>query len=399
MLQSNRRRVLTTLLVTAASAVWAACRRVGGLADVPVPTLADAAQIQAEASRQPTATRDIPSPGDTQAAVETTSTPDEAAAPATSEPDERAWPSVARAENGILITAPLTRFYETRYRTARPRPEIDRDAWQLTVDGWVSTSLTLQFDDILALPQVEEMRTLECISNPVGGTLIGNATWRGVRLADVLEQAGVRTGARELKMTAEDGYQTSIPIELARHPDSLLVYEMDGEPLPVKHGYPLRVLLPGVYGQKQPKWITHLEVITDEFLGYWETLGWSNAAVVMANSQVWEPANLSVIPPGEVTIQGIAYADDSGVSKVEVSVGGENWYEAELVPGPSPLVWTEWRYTTSLTAQPDPVKIAVRATTGTGDTQRDGGEQGNILGNTFPDGTSNIHWIVATVKE
>jgi DMSO/TMAO reductase YedYZ molybdopterin-dependent catalytic subunit len=299
------------------------------------------------------------------------------------------------------VTSPIERFYETRYRSANPRPELSVQDWQLRVEGRVQSPQILTYEAITSLPQVEVLRTLECISNPVGGTLIGNTVWRGIRLADVLALSGVRPDARELKMTAADGYQTSVPLALAQDPDSLLVFEMDGAPLPVKHGYPVRVLLPGHYGQKQPKWIAHMEVIADEFLGYWEARGWSNEARIQINSQIWEPTSLSSVPGEAVTIWGIAFADESGVSRVEISTDdGATWRETTLMPGSTSLVWTEWRYewTLPVVDQPTLITLAARATDGNGNRQRRRPGESGVLNNTFPDGTSDIHRITVRVE-
>lgn len=355
---------------------------------MPIPTLADVNHIQ---------TLPVPTPEITLESLPG-STVTTAPPPAS---EQRAWPSVDRARNGVLVTAPITRFYETRFRNASPRPEVDVTEWRLAVDGWVEKPQSLTYETLSTLSQIEAMRTLECISNPVGGTLIGNTVWQGVRLSDLLERAGVRSGAREIKMSAADGYQTSIPIDLATDPDSLLVFKMNGEPLPVKHGFPARILLPGRYGQKQPKWITQIEVITDEFLGYWEQQGWSNEARVQVNSQIWEPPNLGHVSGRTITVSGIAFADESGVSRVEISTDkGAQWHEAELVPGPSKLVWTEWRTTWELPAVTRPVSVTltVRATDGNGVRQRHTQNETGILNKTFPDGTSDMHQIIITIE-
>ncbi len=367
-----------------------------GASGEAIPTLAEIGRIQATHAAQPT---DAPSvPGGTPTAESLSVGGPDSGSLATSQP---AWPAVIRGPDGIWVIFPLERFYETRYRYASPRPQIDVAGWELTIEGWVQYPQALKFADIIALPQVEMMRTLECISNPVGGTLIGNTVWRGVRLADALALAGPRSGGRELKMTAADGYQTSIPLDLATHPDSLLVFEMGGAPLPVKHGYPLRVLLPGRYGQKQPKWITRMEVITQEFLGYWEARGWSNEARIRVNSQIWEPSPLSVISGETVIVSGVAHADEHGIQRVEVSTdGGISWEDAQLFPGPTPLVWTEWRYEWRLPVvnQATTFTLAIRATDANGQTQRRDPEETSLLNSTFPNGTSDIHRITVTVE-
>ena len=401
----TRRNALRGMGLLATSMFWSACRRAIE-AGVPIPTLAEIAAIQATETQRASVTA-TPLPT---RRPDPTQTPGEPGVPTavpspTARPEDdsgRPWPAVERDANGVLVTAPLSLFYETRYRNAGPRPEVVRDEWALAIAGWVQNPTMLTFADILAMPQHEEMRSLECISNPVGGTLIGNTVWRGVKFAEVLERAGIRTGAKELRMFGADGYETSIPVELALDERSLLVHEMDGAPLTVKHGFPLRVLLPGRYGQKQPKWITGIDVITDQFLGYWESQGWSNEAYVRINSQIWEPAPLEPLTGSTVTIWGIAYADDSGVARVEVSTdGGLSWNEAEVLPAATPMIWTEWRYEWSLPAVGERTVVALqaRAVDGNGIRQRPAqGDQGFLLDSTFPDGSSDIHQVIVTVE-
>jgi DMSO/TMAO reductase YedYZ molybdopterin-dependent catalytic subunit len=175
--------------------------------------------------------------------------------------------------------------------------------------------------------------------------MIGNAMWKGARLADVLKLAGLRAAAVEIKMTSADGYHTSIPAALATHPDSLLAYEMNGVALPNEHGSPVRCLFPGRYGTKQPKWITVIEAVTQPYIGYWERQGWSNDAIVRINSRIVTPSANEVIAAPTYPISGVVFSNDAGVRKLEVSTdGGQTWHDANLVRGPSPLAWSEWRY-------------------------------------------------------
>ncbi len=277
-------------------------------------------------------------------------------------------------------------------------PQIDPATWQLTLDGKVNTPLKLSLDAIKAMPSVTQARTFECISNPVGGPLIGNALWVGVRMKDLLNQAGVQPSARELLVHSADDFFTSIPIALAMDDNALLVYSMNGEPLPRAHGFPLRSVWPGRYGMKQPRWITHIEVIDTTTRGYWELQGWSNDATIKVNSQVLYPQSRETVSTPTYTIRGLAHAGLSGVKKVEVSTdNGSTWNEATLIRGPEPkqLVWTEWRYEWKVPADGRYV-IVSRATDNDGTAQEGIGD--TLLGGTFPDGTSRMQAVTAIVK-
>lgn len=283
-------------------------------------------------------------------------------------------------------------FYNVSYSPGAP-PEVDPETWRLRIDGLVDNPLTLSLEDIQALPAMIEMRTLECISNPVGGGLISNAVWKGVACAEVLKMAGVQPRAKEVKMQAADGYHTAIPVELALHPRSLLVYEMNGEPLPAKHGFPLRCLWPGRYGQKQPKWLTHMELIADHYLGHWERQGWSNEALIRPNSQIRQPDTYAVLSPEPHIIAGFAFAGESGVARVEVSTDeGRTWHDAEMKQAPDPFtpyVWTEWSYRWER-PEPGSYTLLARVTDGAGERQQRARRR-LLLGGTFPNGTNVMH--------
>ncbi|MFQ5855489.1 MAG: molybdopterin-dependent oxidoreductase [Anaerolineae bacterium] len=289
-------------------------------------------------------------------------------------------------------------FYHVSYQPGDPA--VDPSTWLLRVSGLVDNPLELSLADIKAMPPVIEMRTLECISNPVGGSLIGNAVWKGVACAEILDMAGVQPRAREVKMKAADDYHTAIPLELAMHPRSLLAYEMNGEPLPVRHGFPLRCLWPGRYGQKQPKWLTQMELIAGHHLGHWESQGWSNEAVIQPNSQIREPAAAGALAPESHFITGLAFAGGSGVARVEVSADdGKTWHEAERKQAPAPFtpyVWTEWSIRWE---QPEPGShtLIARVTDGAGATQQRSRRR-LLLGGTFPNGTNNMHEVRVTVR-
>jgi DMSO/TMAO reductase YedYZ molybdopterin-dependent catalytic subunit len=279
--------------------------------------------------------------------------------------------------------------------THHPQPPPVITDYQLTISGQVRNELNLSLDQLVAMPAMEDMRTLECISNPVGGKLISNAVWRGVPTAHLLELAGVMPRAIELKFECADGYHTSVPVELAMDPRSILVYWINDAPLPEKHGYPLRALWPGRYGQKQPKWITGMELISEPHLGHWESQGWSNDAVIVPYSRIDQPKKRDVVQLPTI-ITGVAFANQSGVTRVDVSVDdGANWHEAKLVRGPSTLVWVEWYYNW-LDAQSGSYVIRSRVTDGDGRVQRIGNNR--LPGGVKPDGTDVQHAVAVTVK-
>lgn len=274
-----------------------------------------------------------------------------------------------------------------------------RDDWfagggyTLNVHGTVERSLTLTLDDIKALPAVETMRTLECIGNRAGGTMIGNAVWKGARLADVLALAGVRSTAVEIKLIGADGYATSVPRALATHPDSVLVYEMNGEPLPGKHGAPLRAIFPGRYAQKDPKWITDIEAVAQPFVGFWESQGWSNEAVIRVNSQIRTPETGDRLRMGTIIVSGTVLGNERGVARLDVSSdGGQTWQEARLVHGPTPLAWSEWRYEWQAQT-PGDITVIARAT------DNDGNQQPLVADTSMaPDAAIEGSWHVARLR-
>jgi len=219
-------------------------------------------------------------------------------------------------------------------------PEVDSNRWKLEVTGMVDSPLSLTYEDITALPSVEQYATLACISNEVGGDLIGNAMWRGVRLKDILNHAGLKPGVVDIVLRARDDYTDSIPLERAMADGTLLVYAMNGERLTSEHGFPLRLLVPGIYGMKNVKWITRIEAVDFDFKGYWQRRGWNDLAEYKTMSRIDAPAHTV---KGEATIAGIAFAGDRGITKVEVSTdGGRTWQASDIKTGLSPYTWVLW---------------------------------------------------------
>jgi hypothetical protein len=251
----------------------------------------------------------------------------------------------------------------------------------------------LTLEEIRALPRVESMRTLECIGNPVGGSLIGNVVWGGVEAAGLWEQVGIRPQARRAKFEAEDDYATSVDLTWVTQPGVLLVYEMNDEPLPPEHGWPLRILMPGLYGQKMPKWIRDIEFIDYDHRGYWEQRGWSDVASVQTNSIIQQPRGLEQAPPGSIPVWGVAFAGLRRITRVEVRVDDGEWRSAELLQDQSPLVWTQWSF--DWPADGGRHKVSVRAADETGFVQST--EADSVLASAFPAGTDRIHSVVVSV--
>jgi len=301
-------------------------------------------------------------------------------------------PNVQASTGSVPITS-AQNFYIT---SSSATPRIPQN-WKLTITGLVDKPLTLSLDDIKAMPSITEMRTISCISNPVGGDLIGNAVWKGVRFKDVLAQAGVKSNAHFFKFESFDGWSTGIPLQLGLDDHSLLVYEMNGAPLPSDHGAPLRCFWPGHYGMKQPKWIQTITLAEQEYIGYWERQGWSNEAKVLPFSRFDLPPTSSVGNTNAFTLSGIAHANESGLAKLEISWDDTNqWQPAELTRGPSPLVWTVWTWT-GKTLTPGRHTFYARATDNTGQTQTRGASF-NLLGGTYPNGTSDMDTLTLDFK-
>ena len=278
---------------------------------------------------------------------------------------------------------PTDEFYVISKNLIDPRP--DGSTWRLRVGGATERTLTLNYEDMLAMPSQEQYTTMQCISNEVGGDLIGNALWRGVPLSSVIEQAGPLPTAHHVFLRCVDDYTDSIPIDFAMRPQTLLAYQMNGEPLTAKHGFPLRLLTPGKYGMKHPKWIIEIELMEDEQLGFWQRRGWSQEAPLNTTVRIDVPGGGKTLGPGGVLLQGVAFSGDRGISKVEVSTDeGASWNEATLKAPLSPYTWLLWQY-----EWPDPPEgesvLLARATDGTGQLQMADAYD------PFPDGAAAYH--------
>jgi DMSO/TMAO reductase YedYZ molybdopterin-dependent catalytic subunit len=277
-------------------------------------------------------------------------------------------------------------FYIVNY--SRPR-QIAAEAWFLGIVGLVKRPLTLSYKDILALPSVERVVTLECIDNEVAGDLIGNALWRGIPLKVLLEEVGPEPGVEEIIMYAGDDYSESITLDRALHYDVMLAYEMNGEPLPEVHGYPLRAVVPGLYGIKNVKWLTRMELVNYDYKGYWQQRGWTDEGHIKVTSRIDSPGPYNTIKEKSYTIRGIAFAGYGGVGRVEVSTnGGKDWLKADLDAVPSLYCWVPWSYRWNPPA-PGSYEIQARAA------DKFGRQQSALIARAFPEGTSGYHSVIA----
>jgi DMSO/TMAO reductase YedYZ molybdopterin-dependent catalytic subunit len=265
--------------------------------------------------------------------------------------------------------------------------KVDLATWRLVVAGHGAGAKTFDLEDLQAMPRTKIVSTLTCISNEIGGDLLGTARWTGVRLRDLLNLVGVGPRAYAVVVSAWDNYADSIPIARALDPNTLLAYAMDDAPLQDIHGFPLRLVVPGLYGIKNVKWIQRIEVIDHGFVGYWQARGWTDDATVQTQSQIDVPFDHSVFPIGPIQVGGIAFAGRRGISRVELSVDGEkSWISTTLHSPMSPLTWTTWT-TVWRPSSPGWYRLTVRATDGLGDVQR------ADVTPPIPDGATGYHAI------
>ena len=281
-------------------------------------------------------------------------------------------------------------FY--RIDTALVVPRVDARTWSLTVDGMVDRPLTLTYDDLQKREIIEHDCTLMCVSNEIGGDLIGNARWLGVRLADVLKEAGVQAGADQVFATSVDGFTAGFPLSLALDGrEALIAIGMNGEPLPFRHGFPARLVVPGIYGYVSAvKWLSEIRLTTfEEDQGYWIPRGWSALGPIKTGSRIDVPGR-GQIAAGNTAIAGIAWAQHTGISKVEVQVDATPWQTAQLAVDGGIDTWRQWKL--AWNATPGEHRIRVRATNAKGETQTE--ERADVA----PDGATGWHEIGVTVS-
>lgn len=263
------------------------------------------------------------------------------------------------------LYTPTTDFFRQQMR---PTPAVNRDYWSLMLGGLVNVPVMLSYADLLSYPPVEQACVLTCLGGQAGGPLIASGRWLGVPLRALLAEAGASGAARHAHLHAADGYVTSVPLEWAQN--ALLAHRLNDAPLPPEHGGPVRLLVPGLYGYKMPKWIQRIVLAQDPLPGPWEQRGWPAVGAIQAITAIHTPRHLEPVR-GPVRLAGVAYAGGRAVTRVEVSVENGPWTPVERLVGP-PGAWVRWH---ALWAPPAPgdYRLSARATDETGGVQPEAG--------------------------
>jgi DMSO/TMAO reductase YedYZ molybdopterin-dependent catalytic subunit len=311
--------------------------------------------------------------------------------PEPTEPTPAPPPDPSLAVPGVSpYRTPNDAFY--RVDTSLFVPSVNASTWRLRVHGMVDRELELDYGTLLARPMIERDVTLACVSNQIGGPYVGNATWIGTRLADLLHEAGVHPDATQLVSRSADGFTIGTPTEVVLDGrDAMLAVAMNGEPLPLEHGFPVRIVVPGLYGYvSATKWLVDLELTTLEaYDAYWIQRGWAKEAPVKTQSRIDTPRYGARLKPGSIAVAGVAWAQHRGIDRVEVRVDDGAWEQATLGLRGSLDTWRQWVFTWDATTGEH--VLAVRATDGEGRTQT------ADRAAPFPDGATGYHTISVDV--
>jgi DMSO/TMAO reductase YedYZ molybdopterin-dependent catalytic subunit len=310
-------------------------------------------------------------------------------------PSDPAPPPPAGADLGVRgaqpFLTPNAEFY--RVDTSLFVPAIDAEAWSLRVHGMVDREITIGFDELVERPMVERDITIACVSNEVGGPYVGNARWIGPLLADLLREAGVSGEATQIVSRSSDGFTIGTPTAVVMDGrDSMLAVSMNGEPLPLEHGFPVRMIVPGLYGYVSAmKWLVELELTTlDAYDAYWVQRGWAKEAPIKTQSRIDTPTSGARLATGRVSVAGVAWAQHRGIERVEVRVDDGAWEPADLGTEDTIDTWRLWLFPWN--APPGSHTLSVRATDGEGATQT------ADRAAPFPDGATGLHTIVVEVE-
>jgi hypothetical protein len=285
----------------------------------------------------------------------------------------------------------IVNYMDSPFNVSR---DLNVEQWRLQVTGEVKKPMTLGWRDILNREPFDQVSTLICIDTLPGGDSLGNAVWRGISLKKLLEDAGAdQETARDVVFRAADGYHDSIPFARAMQDDVMLAYLMNGEKLPKAHGFPLRVIVPGLYGIKNVKWLTEIEVYNGDYLGYWQRKGWTDDGTIKIFSRIDSPGHYQPLQGPEHVFRGVAFGGPHTISKVELSFDvGKTWQAAELEKPMSPYSWVIWSYRWRPLKR-GKYQVQVRATDVTGRLQT------AEITRPQPSGATGLHTIIADVAD
>ena len=299
-------------------------------------------------------------------------------------------------EAGLTGASPAVTPVENFYVVSKnfSDPSVDGHGWRLSVGGLVGKPLTLSLAALRALPVTTQYVTMECISNNVGGELMSTGSFTGVRLRDLLAMASPKTSGTWAAFKAVDGYAESLPMSLIQGaPEILVAYDLDGAPLPTSHGFPARMLIPGRYGMKGPKWLVSIDLVDHESGGYWEQQGWDHNAVVRTTARFDVPRDGDTVKLGAIPLAGVAFAGTRGIQKVEYSTdGGGTWSQAEFAAPLSELTWVLWQASWT-PGHEGAYRLLVRATDG------GGALQDSHSTPSYPTGAAGYHTIQVNVSK
>jgi DMSO/TMAO reductase YedYZ molybdopterin-dependent catalytic subunit len=294
-----------------------------------------------------------------------------------------------------VYLTPNDKFYVVNYSESalNVSRDVGVEQWRVKVSGEVAKSMTLGWRDVLNRDSFDQVSTLECIDTLPGGDSLGNALWRGISLKSLLQEAGTEPEtSRDVIFRAADGYDDSIPFTRAMQDDVMLAYLMNGEKLPKEHGFPLRLIVPGLYGIKNVKWITEIEVYNGDYMGYWQRKGWTDDATIKTFSRIDSPGHFQALRGPDQLFRGIAFGGAHSIAKVELSLdGGKTWSDATLEPPQSTHSWVIWNYRWT-PAKKGKYQVVVRAT----DTK--GQLQSSDIIRPQPSGASGLHTIVVDLE-
>ncbi len=286
---------------------------------------------------------------------------------------------------------PNADFY--RIDTALTVPQVPTEGWSLSIKGMVDRPFTLSYDELLRRPMIETDITMTCVSNLVGGNLVGTARWLGVRLDDLLDEAGIDASADQIVGRSVDGYTCGFPVDTLDGRDAIVAVAMNGEPLPLEHGFPARLVVPGLYGYvSATKWLSEIEITTfDAFDSYWVPRGYAERAPIKQSSRIDTPRTLTTVPAGPTPLAGVAWAQPVGVAEVEVKIDDGDWVAVTLGEDVGNDTWRQWQMVWEAT--PGRHSVSVRCTNNDGEVQDD------ARVDPLPDGSTGLHTVVIMVED